>query len=82
MALVNKIKRKIISMMAPKGKLERELYYLRRKIRKADIEIEDIHYKPFGSCCSYCAYPELHELEDKQDRRIERARYLEKKLKK
>lgn len=68
--------------MAPKQSTKRELFYLKRNIKIISNHIEHIYDLPFGTCCHYCAYPELYDLEDKLDKQKERYKHLTNKLKK
>ena len=63
-----KIKRYLVSFCAPKGVRAREVYYIKRAYRRTEKEIDRIYSQSF-CCCHYCTYPELYDLEDKQDRR-------------
>lgn len=79
--LINKLKRRFVAFVAPKAPLKRELFYLKRAIIKWERILDDMYSSaPPGVCCPYCWRPELRDLEEKQDRRIERFGQLRNKL--
>jgi len=80
--MIYKIKRRIIGLIAPKSPLKREVYYLKRAIKKISCAIDHIYDMPFPSCCHGCAYPGLYDLENKLDRQNKRLRELENKIRK
>jgi len=81
MSLLTKAKRRWISFLAPKEPAARNLFYLLRKYEQAEIVIN--YYKAIPvSCCTWCAFPEISRLVDKQERRLKHIESLRRKLNK
>ena len=78
--MISKIKIKIRSLFAPKSPLKKEMYYLKFSIKKTNNEIDYIYDLPYYSCCMYCAYPKLYDLEDKLDRQMKQMKLLKNKI--
>ena len=80
MSLVKKLGRRIVSCRAPKNKLERELFYLRRKRKKVEKTIKWLNKRiPVSRDYEYYQY-HLYLNEEKWLRQIQMEYYLECKI--
>lgn len=80
MSSIRRLKRRIIRLFAPKHKTRREIFYLKRAIRKNEEIVERIYDAAGIVCCHHCAFPELYDIEEKLDRQYKRLKYLNRRV--